>query len=178
MIEMLIAGLAVSAAGALMQSSAADKAAEAQKQIYGEQQKQETVREQSAELDARRRRREIIRQGIIARSQALATGTSQGAQFGSAMPGAMGQITGQQNWSLQGVDQSLAFGKEIFASNRNILAHRKTEAAAGANMALGQGISSFGGKMSSSAVSFGNVFGGGPSSSYGYGASNSGSAWE
>lgn len=155
----LAGGLALQAAGTFMQISAANDAADAQKKVIGEQQKQETLREKSMELDARRRQRDIIRQGIIAKSQALSVGTNQGAGQGSGLQGAYGQIAGQTNWSLSGVDSALSTGHEMFASNRQMLDYRKDEADAGARMAIGSGLSSLGGKVAGSATGLGNIFG-------------------
>lgn len=155
----LVGGLALSAVGTFMQADASSHLADAQKNVLGEQQKQETIRERAMELDARRRKREVIRQGIIANSQALATATNQGAQLGSGLQGAYGQIQGQQNWTLSGIDSSLGFGKEMFASNRQMLDYRKDEASAGASAAIGAGISSIGGKVAGNAKSFDNLFG-------------------
>lgn len=155
----LVGGLAISAAGMLTQMDASKKAVSAQKGVLGEQQNQEGIRERAMELDARRRKREIIRQGIIARSQALSTTTNQGAASGSGLQGAYGQIQGQQNWTLSGIDAALNNGRDMFASNKTMLDFRKSEADAGAQMAIGSGLSSFGGKVASSAGHFDNVFG-------------------
>lgn len=155
----LAGGLALSAAGTAVSYDAAQKSAEASRNISSEQQNQETIREQAMNLDARRRQRNIIRQGLIAKSQALAVGTSQGAANSSGMQGAFAQIQGETNWGLQGVANSLNFGSQMFASNRKILDYRKDEASAGAEGALGAGLSSLGGKISGSATGLGNIFG-------------------
>lgn len=155
----LMGGLAMSAVGTIMGANASSHLAEAQKGVLGEQQKQEGIRQQAMELDARRRQREVVRQGIIAKSQALATTTNQGAQFGSGLQGAYGQIQGQQNWTLSGINSSLNFGREMFASNASLLDYRKQEADAGSSMATASGITSFGGKVASSASHFDNLFG-------------------
>lgn len=155
----LAVGLGLSIAGTFMQVNAANKAAQVQKQILGEQQNQESIKQQSMQLDARRRQREMIRQGIIAKAQALTVGTSQGAAFGSGLQGAYGQIAGQTNWSMAGVDSAVAFGNQMFQSNKNIFGMRQSEADAGSQAALGQGISSLGGKVAGSSKALGNIFG-------------------
>jgi hypothetical protein len=156
----LVGGLALSAIGASTSASAASESARISRDIAGRQQDQERIRERSAELDARRRRRDLIRQGIIAKSQALAVTTSQGAQGGSGLQGAYGQIQSQTNWGLAGVDQNLALAKEMFASNREIYGLRQQDASTQSTAAMGAGLSSFGAKLAGSAGSLGNIFGG------------------
>lgn len=143
----LAAGLGISAIGMLTQMSAAQDQQRAQTQIINSEQKAEQARQQSMLLDADRRKREIVRQGIIARSQALTVGTSQGASFGSALPGVMGQIGGEQSFNYLGVNNAVSLGTDIFNANQGVLQGRLGEAAAGTKSALGSGLSSFGGKI-------------------------------
>src|SRR6185295_8986447 len=85
----LIGGLALAGVGTGAQVYGAVRANEAQKHEIEAQQKAEGMREQSMKLDAQRKQREMIRQGILARSQALSQGANQGAQFSSGVMGAM-----------------------------------------------------------------------------------------
>lgn len=155
----LVGGLALSAVGTMQQMSAAQDAEKAQNTIIGNQQKAESARQQSMLLDADRRKREIVRHGIIARSQALTTGTSQGASFGSAMPGAMGQINSELAFNYQGVNNAVSLGTDIFNANQGVLQGRIAEAAAGTKSAMGAGLSSMGSKLSSVASQAGNLAG-------------------
>lgn len=157
--EALIGGLALSAVGTMGQMSAANDAEKAQEGIIQNQQKAESARQQSMMLDADRRKREIVRQGIIAKSQALTVGTSQGAAQGSAMGGVTGQIQGEAAYNYQGVNNSVALGTDIFNANQGVLQGRIAEAQAGAKSAMYSGISSFGSKLGSLTGPIGNITG-------------------
>ena len=143
----MVIGLGISIFGTIMQMQAAQKAAAAQKRALMAQQKAEASREQAMRLDAQRKKRETIRQAIVQRSQALAAGTNQGAQYGTALPGAYGQIQGQAAAQFGAIGVQESIGAEIFSQNRQVLSARKEEAAAGAQAALGSGISSLGGAI-------------------------------
>lgn len=153
----MIVGLGISIFGTIMQVEAANKAAAAQKKALALQQKSEAAREQAMRLDAKRRQREAIRQSIIARSQALSAGTNQGAQYGTALPGAYGQISGQLGNEVSGIAGQAVLGAEIFKNNRGVLSARKEEADAGAMSALGGGISSLGGAVGRSLGAIGRM---------------------
>lgn len=97
-------GIGVSVFGAVEQTAAADKA--------------EKLREQQMNLDAQRQKRDIVRNSILANSQAVSTATNQGAASGSALPGAYGQISGRAGDQTLAVDQNQEIGRGIFAANR------------------------------------------------------------
>jgi hypothetical protein len=153
----MVIGLGISIVGTIMQMQAAQKAAAAQQKALAAQQRAEASREQAMRIDAQRKKRETIRQSIIQRSQALSAGTNQGAQYGTALPGAYGQIQGNAaaQYGTIGVQESI--GAEIFAQNRQVLSARKEEAAAGAQAALGSGISSLGGAVGRGLGSIGRM---------------------
>lgn len=155
----LAAGLTFSAIGMFTQMSAAQDAERAQNTIITHQQEAEVARQKTMLLDASRRKREIVRQGIIARSQALAVGTSQGAQQGSALPGTLGQISGEENNNYLGVTNAVSLGTDIFNANQGVLQGRREEAAAGTKSATGSGLSSFGSSLGKSSSSMGKLFG-------------------
>lgn len=69
-------------------------------------------------LDALRRKRQVIREAQLARSQALANATAQGAQEGSGLQGGLAQVESQKNDSILGIDQNLELGTEIFKQNK------------------------------------------------------------
>lgn len=108
---MAVAGLVLSAIGTgigvygQMQSNNAAKEAEAQRQ------KQLT-------LDSMRQRRDVVRNLLLTRAQAVSTAAQQGATGGSALPGAFGQIAGVAGRSTQGITQNQDIGNSIFAANR------------------------------------------------------------
>lgn len=143
----LVGGLALSSVGVVTQVAGAVMANQAQEKGIEAQQRAEATREHATELDAQRKRREMIRQGIVARSQALAQGSAQGAQFGSALAGAEAGITGQTNYNVLGVNENLGIGHQLFESNRDVLRAKKEEAQAGTIGAIGGGLSSLGGGL-------------------------------
>jgi len=154
-----VAGLGLSAFGASQSYSAARSQATAQQGMIAEQQKQEALRQQAMELDARRRQREILRNQQRARSMSLTTATAQGASFGSVLPGAFGQISGQAGTQGLGVSQNLEIGRGMFASNMVESQYKMDYAAAGAQMAFGQGLSTLGGAIVSNLGTIGNLSG-------------------
>lgn len=80
----------------------------------------EASKRQAMEVDARRQQLEIIRQQQRGRALALTTAVGQGgsgATRGSALQGAYGQIGGQSNVNLMGVQQSLMTGRAVFDQN-------------------------------------------------------------
>lgn len=119
-----VIGTAASVYGSIQESNARKKA--------------EAARQKQAALESQRSRRETIRRGIAARALALSTATSQGGQFGSALAGGYGQISGDVNRGLLGSYQNEELGNQVFAANR---------AYYNASMitSLGSGLSSLGG---------------------------------
>ena len=136
-------GLGISAIGTAVGVYSGFQQAEAQKRA-------ENLRERQMNLDAQRRKRETLREAIVARSQALATGTAQGAQSGSALAGGMAQITGRANLSNRDTRQNQQIGAGIFQANR--------DAASAQTLGyLGQGLTSFGGMMMNNAGTISRV---------------------
>lgn len=128
-----LGGIGAQVAGASQQADAAKKAAE-------ESRKAEAIKQRQMELESQRRKRELIRQSLIARSQAVSQATGQGAQFGSSLPGALGAISSQADYNVQGANQSEALGHQLFQTNARI-------ADAQGEMATGAGLSSLGGSL-------------------------------
>lgn len=152
-IGLAIAGTATKTLGSILGSSA-------QKHVIADQQRAEQIRERAMELDASRRRREMIRQGMIQRAQALATGVAQGANFGTAIPSAYAQIGGQVAFGLEGVTKNEQLGRELFATNRDLLGARQEQANAESITAIGSGLSSLGGAVIGNLGPINNLFGG------------------
>lgn len=93
-----------------------------QTSVIQDQAQADAIREQSAELDATRQKRQAIRNGIVARATSLVAATNQGAsQPGST---ALGQsnasISGQTNTNILGVNQNLGVGEQLYAINKDI----------------------------------------------------------
>lgn len=154
-----VAGLAVAGAGAAISYSAAKQNAAAQGQALQAQQQATALQQQQMNLDATRRKREIIRQGVAARSAALAQTTAQGAAGagGSALSGAYGSIAGRTGTNFEGVDQNQQIGNGIFAAHAQQLQAYQAAASAQSFGALGAGLSSLGGAAISNAGTFGKV---------------------
>lgn len=118
-----VIGGVISAVGAMKQAKASAKA--------------EKLRSRMMQLEAMRKRRELIREGVVARAQATSNATAQGAGEGSALQGGIAQITNQQNRNVLASRQDEELGKGVFKANA-------AYAKAGGMISIGQGISSLG----------------------------------
>ena len=142
-----VAGFATSAYGMSKQQSAQKEQARAQQEGIAAQQRAEASRKQAMELDAMRRRREIVRQNVKARSMALSTATSQGASGGSGLQGGLAGIEGQTNTNLLGVNQNEAIGADIFSANQAKFGADSRGVAAASKAATYGAISTLGGAI-------------------------------
>lgn len=169
MLPLLAIGVGLSAVGAATSlfggMSSAQAQQQANEQYIGIQRQQEEVRRQAMRLDADRRRRQLIRDAIIARSTALARGTSQGAssQGSSALPGAYGQIAGRTGFAISGINSQEKFGEQLFDLNIQALAAKQAYSSAQSQgqmwNSIGSGLSSLGGALMGNAGTMGNIFG-------------------
>lgn len=128
-------GLGISAVGVGTQVMGMNKAADAS-------QRAEDLRQQQMNLDTARTKRQIIRQSILARSQAVSSASSQGAMGGSALPGAYAGISGSANNAMTYNNQSSTIGGNLFDANRDQTAGQTMSS-------MGQGISNFGNMVAS-----------------------------
>jgi len=150
-------GLAVSATGVAVSYIGQQKAQHAQQAVLEQQQQIEAQRQRQMNLDAERRKREIVRQSIAQRAQAEAAAGASGALTGSGLSGAYGNISGRAGVSELAVGQNQEIGNKIFGLNEGILGSYR-DAAAGAGLAsLGAGIGTLGGAMLSNAGSIGKI---------------------
>lgn len=127
-------GIALGLVGGIVQAVGAMKQAKASA-------KAESARQRMMQLEAMRKRREMVREGVIARAQATSAAVAQGAGEGSALKGGVAQITGQQNRNVSASNQDEELGNKVFSAN-------KAYAKAGGLIALGGGISSLGNAFS------------------------------
>lgn len=97
-------GAIIGAVGQMQQAKAAQKA--------------EKARERMMNLDVQRKKREALRQAVMARSVALSNATAQGAQAGSGLQGGYGQIGGDAARNLNALEQDKQLGKQVFSANR------------------------------------------------------------
>jgi len=162
-ISMLITG-GLTAASMFMSISGSQEAAKAAKQQAalssqnaGLEMQVDEQRRQMMEISAKRQMTEQLRNIQRARSMSLSTETSQGAQFGSVVGGAQGAISGQGNFNLAGINQSLAIGRNIFGLNESIDRNKIQIAALGGQVAEGQGEMAFGQALGSAIPALSNL---------------------
>ncbi len=130
-------GTGISAYGAMQQAKGQKKA--------------EALRLRQSNLEAARARRNTVRQAIIARSQALASATAQGAEGGSGIQGGMGQVAGQAGSNIQGINQGQSIGFQMFQANSQI--------ASGQTLAsIGSGVQSLGNFFAQNQQPLGRLF--------------------
>jgi len=126
-------GTAATIAGTGLQVAGQMKAQEAQE-------KAETLRNAQMNLEATRQRRQIIRQSLIARGQAVNSATAQGAAEGSGLAGGVSQIASQAGSNLAGVNASQGLGQAMFGANQQLSSAQTMES-------FGSGLSSLGGAL-------------------------------
>lgn len=164
--------LGISAVGLGLQAfggfSAASKAKEAygiQSQISGLEGQVNDQRRTAMELSARRQSMEIFRNNQRARSLALNNATQQGASYGnsSGLPGGTAQVDAQSTFNLQGVNQNLDIGRNIFGLDDQISKQKLALSGVQSQMMTDQSVSQLGGSISKSAGTLGSI------GQYGYG---------
>lgn len=141
-------GLAVRVVGGIVQARGARKQYQGQSKI-------EDARNEQMQLEARRLRREQIRQGIMARSVATSNAVNQGAQYGTGLAGGQAQIFGQTNRNLEDITQNEAIGSRIFDLNKQVGQAQTTQY-------IGSGLSSLGDSLIQNASTIARIGGQGP----------------
>lgn len=154
---MALAGAGLSIFGSSQKASNAREIANVQKQMAGVEMQQDAVRRRMMEMSARRQQMEVLRNAQRARSLALAVANSQGAQFGSGLQGGYGQISGQTNTNLLGIDQGLKAGEQMFDLNAVLSKHKMTLADLGGKAATSEAYTKLGGTLLGSASAGGNL---------------------
>lgn len=155
-----ILGLGLSAVGTFMGMSASHEANQAQRAQIEDEQKVEGQRQQVASLLHERNQMQILRNHQRARSMGLEAAATQGAQQGSGIAGAYGQIRGQSGVDLVGENQNWEIGQNVFNLNAQISRHKIDYANAQQDLQTAQGISSLGSSISGASKSFSNIFSG------------------
>lgn len=145
---MAIAGLigaALSVVGTVISYSAQQKMIAEQTNAS---KRAENAREQQMQLDSTHKKRQSIREAIVARSMSLSAGTNQGAQYGSGVQAAMGGATAMGAENQQVTNSTEILGGRVFQANRDYFdATQKGQS----RMAMGQGLSAIGGALVSNA---------------------------
>jgi len=140
-------GLGLQLVGGVMGFMGNRQAAEAQQRQIAAEQAIEQQRKQAMELDAQRRKLEIIRNQQRARAMALTVANSQGAAQGSGLAGAYGQIGGQTGVNYAGVQSALQTGRNIFGFNADISQARIDMSQAQSLSGMGSGLMSLGNSL-------------------------------
>ena len=140
-------GVGLTAASTVGQFYNSKKQADYQARAMNDQRRADVVRRRAMEFDAMRRRREIIRQGQIARSMALAAAVNQGAEQGTGLMGGYGQIAGRVNTNLQGVQGNLELGREMFDINADMSNNFMMAAKYGTQASMWRGVGQLGGQL-------------------------------
>ena len=90
-----------------------------QSQQTAAMQRSENARQQQLNLESMRRRREIIRNAVVARSAATFSASTQGAMYGSGLPGGQGQVYGEAGRQTGAVNQNEELGGRVFGANQD-----------------------------------------------------------
>lgn len=141
----IIAGIGVAAglAGTAVSVGAANAASQASIRA-------ENLREKQMNLELARQKRQAIRAGIRARSQAASNANNQGASSGSGLQGGFGQIAQGTGENMVGIGQAGQIGSGIFQANRD-------SASAQSLVSFGGGLSSLGGSLIDNASTIGRI---------------------
>lgn len=140
----MLGGIGASIYGGIKSYEAAQGQFGAEQKIFGLEAQAEAQRKQMMELNARRSALQVVRNQQRARSMAVSTSTQQGAQFGSGVQGAYGQISGQSGVGLLGINQQLQAGENLFGINSQIMQQRQQYAQFGSQAYTGQAIGQVG----------------------------------
>lgn len=146
-----IIGTVASVAGTIISANAQAKMVAEQTQAS---KKAENSRQQQMQMDATHRRRQSVREGVMARAMALAVGTAQGAQDGSGVASGMGGAVGMGLENQQGTTGAEIAGARVFAANRQ---YADATQRGQAGMAFGAGLSAIGGALVSNAGTIGQI---------------------
>jgi hypothetical protein len=104
------------------------------------QDRMEKLRKTQMELEGNRQRRQIIRQAVVARSEALSNATAQGASAGSGLQGGYAQIGGESGSAVAAVEQNRQLGRQMFDANAALSKAQTIQT-------IGSGVSSLAGAL-------------------------------
>lgn len=154
-----LVGLGVSLFGGQQQAEDTKRAAELSMQNAKYEGDISDQKHKQMVLSSRRQQLEIIRNTQRARAMGLQAGVSQGAQFGSGVAGGQAEAQNMGFYNLQGVDNNVEIGNNIFDINRKISTNKIGIAQIQGDIAQDQGISAIGGAISKSADPLGRLSG-------------------
>lgn len=142
-----LVGLGISAFGAIKGSEDAAAAAKAQENIAGLEEKQNAQRQLAMQITGRQQQMQQIRSNQLARAQAQAAATNQGALQGSGYAGGQAGIQDQGMANLTGINQQLDIGNKIFGLDSDISQQKIAQYQAQSNAATDSGIGALGGML-------------------------------
>lgn len=154
-------GLATQVFGGFSAASHAKEAYGIQSQITGLEGQVNQQRKQAMELSARRQSMEIFRQNQRAQSMAINNATNQGANYGnsSGLAGGLSQINSQSSFNLEGINQNLQIGENIFGLDDKISKQKLALSQVQSSQVTDQAISNLGGSLIKISPTAGNIFG-------------------
>jgi hypothetical protein len=157
-IGLTVAGFATSILGTMSASSDAKQISGYEQQNAGLEMQVNAQRKNAMEIDARRRQLDTVRNAQRSRHAAVATVQGQtGSTQGTGLQGAQAQLSGQGNFNLQGINQNLEIGRNIFGLDTSISQNKIAIAGLQGSQGTAQGIAAIGGDISRSATSLGNI---------------------
>lgn len=146
-VGMGVVGMGMQIYGAFSGAENARKASEINQQIAADEGRINEQKRQAMELSGRRQQLEVMRNNQRLRAQATNAATNQGAQFGSGLQGGLAQIQDQSFFNLQGINQNLDIGRNIFSINADISQKKQQLAQVQGDAATDQAIGSLGGAV-------------------------------
>lgn len=163
-------GLGLQAFGGFSAASKAKEAYGIQSQISGLEGQVNSQRQTAMELSARRQSMEVFRNNQRARSMAINNATNQGASYGnsSGLAGGLDQVNSQSTFNLQGINQNLDIGRNIFGLDDQISKQKLALSGVQSSMMTDQAIGQLGGSITKNAGTLGSI------SQFGYGQIGSG----
>lgn len=150
-------GLGLKLFGGMGASSAQSQANAYQQQAFQGEIQVNQQRQQAMEISARRNQLENIRNTQRARSQGLNAAVTDGAQFGSGLPGAQGAATDRGTFNALGITQNLQIGRSIFGLDNQITQAKANASNSMSTASTDQGWASMGGSILSSTGTIGNL---------------------
>lgn len=157
-----VIGLGMKLFGGSQQSDIAHQEAEVSQKISGVEMQQNDVRKQAMEMSARRQQTEIIRNAQRMRAMAVQAGVTQTGNTGnsnSGLQGGLGEVASQGYYGLQGVNNQLSFGRQMFGLDNQLSQYRQQMASLQGQAATAQGWQSLGGSLLQSSGTIGNIGG-------------------
>lgn len=170
MLPFVAAAVGLSVIGAGISMFGASSANSAQKNIAKLEMQAEEQRKKAMELDASRRRMEVLRAGQQASSLAVSRAANQGASSSTGIFGGLAQIAGRTGFNTLGIDQNLMIGRNMFGINQKISQQKMELADAQMWSSIGSSISGVGSSIMGNLGGISRLSGGynAPGGGYGY----------